>query len=113
MHFNSENQHLRSYFRDLSSGATYRDQDLTEELRLDWDELTMPERKQVRDVARKADREIKALRADGHFQKARQLADESAAEVRDLVGERLTPKPKRKDPVDPRGLAALVKRWNG
>ncbi len=109
-YFPPETQHVKSFFQDLAAGAPFRPQDLTTELRLDWEELTMDEKRQVRDATRQAAARIKALREEGSLQAARELANEAAFNVLKTVGERITPPPARSLPDDPRSLAALIRR---
>lgn len=109
-HFPPETAHIKSYFRDLAAGSNFYPDDLTAELRLDWDELTFSEKADIRDLTKKAAKEVKALKADGFQQRARERADEAAAKVVQIAGERINPKARRKLPDDPRELAKLIRR---
>ena len=109
-YFDKEHQHVRSYFMDLASGASFHPDDLTEELRIDTHELSSADVAKVRSITKQADRDIKALKADGHLQKAREKAETVAYQVAELVGERLVSNRKRKLPSDPRELAAMIRR---
>lgn len=109
-HFTPETQHLRSYFRDLAAGSAFRPSDLTEEMRVDWAGLTSAEKAEIQDLTKQAASTIAALRDGGHLQKAREAADETAAAVANVVGDRIAPTPERKLPDDPRALAALIRR---
>ena len=108
--FDKDHQHTRSYFLDLASGASFHPDDLQEDLRIDTAEMTSADVAKVRSITKQADKDIKALKADGHFQKAREKAESVAYRVAELVGDRLVSNRKRKLPDDPRELAKLINR---
>jgi hypothetical protein len=103
--------HIRSHWRDIASGDDFRPNDLTEELRLDWDALTSAEKEEIRALAAQAAKSIKKYKDGGHQQRAMQMADEVAHAMAELVTEeRIQPKPRRRLPDGHRELAALIRR---
>ena len=109
-YFDKDHTHVRSYFLDLASGARFHPDDLEDELRIDTHEMTSADVAKVRSITKQADKDINALKADGHLQKAREKAESVAYQVAELVGDRLVSNRKRKLPSDPRELAAMIRR---
>ncbi len=95
---------------DLASGASFHPDDIADELRIDTHEMTSSDLAKVRSITRQADKDIKALKADGHLQRARQKAESVAYQVAQIVGDRLVSNRKCKLPDDPRVLAAMIRR---
>jgi hypothetical protein len=106
--------HIRNHFRQIAEGSTWRDSDLVDELRADKSSMTAADVHRAKAAARTGSARARELHASGHHDEARRAADETAAEVAEILGEAVLPEnyeqEREEKNLGPRELAAKVRR---
>ena len=117
LHTAPEYRHIRDHFMLLAQGGkgnTWRDAQLSEDLRADTSSMTAMDVAKAKDLARTGAHKAKALWASGHQDAARRQAEETAGAVAELLGESILAPNHQKDQeeknLSPRELAAKIRR---
>lgn len=104
-------ERVRSHLRWCAQGGRWTDADLVDDLHADTEQMTAAEVAEAKRVAREGAERAKAAWAEGSQQRALQIADEVAADVAALIGDRII-SDRKLNPTsdDPRELAARIRR---